>query len=199
MSRLLAITIGAVLAACSGAAEPGSGPSGPPSPSPPKDSTMFPTTLAWRRHALVTGGVSLDLVDGPPIAEGDAAGFHYVSQAHPPVQLDLWLGPDISLAWWRGRFGSRNAVIGPETSFAVCGRAARRQEVSVSDQRATGLVPGSGGLGHVEDATPAEVHVALGATTAAGTPFVVSWRVSSGQRDALRGDETHFLASLRCP
>jgi hypothetical protein len=149
-------------------------------------------------HTLATGGVSLDLVDGPAIAEGDAAGFHYVSQAHPPLQLDLWLGPGISLAWWRGRFGSRNAAIGPETRLAVCGRAGRRQEVSAPEQHATGLVPSGDALGHVEDITPAELHIAISGTTSSGTPFVVAWRVNAGQRDALRGDEAHFLGSLRC-
>ena len=50
---------------------------------------MSSNTLAWRSHSIAIGGVSLDLVDGQPILEGDAAGFHYVSQAHPPVQLDV--------------------------------------------------------------------------------------------------------------
>jgi hypothetical protein len=159
---------------------------------------MFPTKLVWRRHTLAVGGVSLDLVEGSTIAEGDAAGFHYVSQAHPPVQLDLWLGPDISLAWWRGRFGGRKALIGPEISFRVCGRPARRQEVSVLDQHATGLVPNGDQLGHIEQDTPSEVHIAITGATGAGVPFVVSWRVDAGEQDSFRGDESHFLESLHC-
>lgn len=159
---------------------------------------MSSTTLAWRSHSIAIGGVSLDLVDGQPILEGDAAGFHYVSQAHPPVQLDVWIGPNMSLAWWRGRFGSRDATIGPESVVTVCGRSARRQEVSVPEQHAVGLVPTDTGLGHVEAATPAELHVAIAGTAASGTPFVVSWRVEATQRDALRSDEAHFLASISC-
>ena len=159
---------------------------------------MSSNTLIWRSHSIAIGGVSLALVEGQPILEGDAAGFHYVSQAHPPVQLDVWIGPDMSLAWWRGRFGSRNAAIGPESVVTVCGRSARRQEVSVPEQNAAGLVPTETGLGHVEAATPAELHIAIAGTTVAGTSFAVSWRVEATRRDALRGDEAHLLASISC-
>lgn len=161
-------------------------------------STTAPTSLPWRRHAITVSGISLEVVDGPLVLEGDAADFHYISQAHGQVGLDVWLGKTITLAWWRGRFGARNAAIDSETAVAVCGRPALRQEARVPEQRATGAVLTDGGIGHLESTTPAEVHVAIEAAAADGTPFVVSWRIEASRREALRGDEARFFASIRC-
>jgi len=163
---------------------------------------MASQTLSWRSHTPTIAGaaadLSLDVVDGIPVGEGDIGSFHYVSQTRPPIQLDLWIGADISLAWWRGRFGSRSPTLGPESAITLCGRSAARQEVSVPAQQATGLMPGDAGLGHMHVSTPPEVHIALAGTTASRAPFVVAWRVAADHRDALRADEAHFLSSIRC-
>jgi hypothetical protein len=169
----------------------------------PQDSSMSSKTLRWRSHtptiAGAVAGVSLDVVDGSPLAEGDIGTFHYVSQTSPPIQIDLWIGPDISLAWWRGRFGSRNPTLGAETAVTVCDRTGTRQEVSVPAQQAIGIVSNEkGNLGHVTSAVAPEVHVALAGTTANSTPFVVAWRVSADQRNALHADELHFLGAIHC-
>lgn len=164
---------------------------------------MASKTLSWRSHTPTIAGaatdLSLDVIDGVPVGEGDIGSFHYVSQTRPPVRIDVWIGPDVSLAWWRGRFGSRSPTLGSESAVTLCGRSGRRQEVSVPAQQATGLVPGDdGAVGHLNAATPPEVYVAFAGTTANNAPFVVAWRVAADQRDALRADEAHFLSSIRC-
>lgn len=198
---LLAAALG-VAACCGGTRDPGT--AGPtPIPSIPQDSTMPSTTLRWRSHtptiAGAPAGISLDVVDGTSVSEGEIGSFHYVSQTSPPVQLDVWLGPDISLAWWRGRFGSRAPTMGAESTVSVCGRPGVRQEVSVPAQQATGVHrTADGSIGHMQSEMPPEVHVAIAGTTGSGTPFVVAWRVAGDRRAALRADEAHFLSSIRC-
>jgi hypothetical protein len=193
---LLAVALGAA-ACCSGARDHGT-----TGPSIPQDSKM-PSMTRWRSHtptiAGATAGLTFDVVDGAPLGEGDIGSFHYVSQTSAPIQLDVWLGPDISLAWWRGRFGSRAPILGAESAISVCGRPGMRQEVSVPAEQATGVQPtADGSIGHIHSETPPEVHVAIAATTASGTPFVVAWRIPADRREALRADEAHFLSSIRC-
>jgi hypothetical protein len=160
---------------------------------------MLRTTLAWRRHSIATGSLALELLEGPPIQESDVAGFHVVSQVRAPLQLDVWVGPSVSLAWWRERVGAPAAVFGPEAPTTVCGRAARRQEVAVPEQTAVGLFATDNGTESREQRAPALVHVAIAGTSVAGNqPFVVSWTVEAAHRDKLRGDEAHFLASMQC-
>ena len=164
---------------------------------------MASKTLSWHGHTPTIAGkaaeISFDVIDGVAVAEGDIGSFHYVSQTRAPVQIDVWIGPDMSLAWWRGRFGSRSPTLGPESAVTLCGRPATRQEVSVPAQQATGVVQAdSGEIGHLHSSTPPEVHVALAGTAASGTPFVVTWRVVAERRDSLRADEAHFLSSIRC-
>lgn len=157
------------------------------------------TTLTWRPHAVAGHGLSLDLPADAVVREADAAGFHNASLERPPITLSVWIGKDMSLAWWRGRFGGRQAAIGNEASATICGRTGAKQEVAVGEERATGFFPtGDGGIGHIYANTPAQVHVAVSTTTSAGVPFVASWVVAADQRDALRADEDHFLASIRC-
>lgn len=164
-----------------------------------QDATMSSKTLTWRSHTPTIAGISLDVVDGVPVGEGDIGSFHYVSQTSPSVQIDLWIGPDISLAWWRNRFGSRGATFGVESAVTVCGRSGLRQEVSVPAQQATGVQRTEGGnIGHLHSTTPSEVHIALAGFTANSAPFVVAWRIPAGRRDALRADEAHFFSSIRC-
>jgi hypothetical protein len=195
------IAVALVVATCRGEAVD-RGPVRVPTPIP-QDSSMPSTILRWRSHtptiAGAAAGVSLDVVDGVAVAEGDIGTFHYVSQTSSPIQVDLWIGPDISLAWWRGRFQSRNPTLGAETAVTLCGATGARQEVSVPAQEAIGLVADENGhIGHVGSSVPPEVHVALAGVSARKTPFVVAWRVAADQRDALRADELHFLSAIRC-
>ena len=158
----------------------------------------MPTT-SWRAHPIAALGLTIDLVDGPKITEGDGGGQHYVLQGHDAVVLAVRIGNDMTLAWWRSNFGERKLAFGAEASVTICGRAGRRQEVAVPTETATGLVPTDGGIGHIYSETPAHVHIAMSGLTSAGTPFVATWVVDAGRRDSLRIDEDHFFSSIRCP
>jgi len=156
------------------------------------------STLHWRPHPIAKLGLTIDVVDGTPIDERDAGPLHSLQQFHPKFQISALLGKDASLAWWRNRF-LPSAKIGPESAIQICGRAGHRQEVSAPADSATGgfATPD----GHIEErtsTTPGRVHVAIAGTTAAGLGFVVSWVVEADQRDAMRADEDHFLASISC-
>lgn len=159
-------------------------------------------THRWRTHSIEKLGISFDVVEGAEVREGQAGELAYLQQDlqhDKPVAIAMWSGKDTTLAWWRGRFGGRRAVLGPETVTTICGRPGARQEVSVPEERATGAFRGSDGrIGHIPHRVPPQVHVAVAGTTPTGTPFVVTWVVDAGQRDALRADEDHFLASIRC-
>jgi hypothetical protein len=163
--------------------------------STPQDSTM--ATLRWRSQPIAKLGLTIDVVDGTAVDERDAGAVHALQQFHPKFQLGVWLGKDASLAWWRNRFLPA-ATLGPETALQVCGRPAHRQEVSAPAVSATGSFPTAGGMEERATVTPARVHVAIAGATAAGLGFVVSWVVDADQRDAMRADEDHFIASITC-
>lgn len=156
------------------------------------------STLRWRPYSIAKLGLTIDVVEGATVDERDAGPLHVVQQFHPGFQLGTWLGPEVTLAWWRGRF-QPTAALGPESSIQVCGRPAHRQEVTTAADTATGgfTTPG-GGIAERTSQTPARVHVAVAGTTSAGIGFVVSWVVDRDMRDRLRGDEDHFLASIAC-
>jgi len=164
-----------------------------------QDSSMTPTTLRWRSRPIEGIAMSLAFIDdGAPPVHGDLPGIHNVSQLHGPVQLDLWVGHQATLAWWRGRFAGRDATVGAATPVEACGRSAQRQEVAVPAQQAVGLVPTDDGPAHVEDAAASEIHVAIAGISPDGQRFVASWRVERTQRAALRHDEQRYLASIQC-
>jgi hypothetical protein len=194
-----AIAVSFLIACGRGEATPGPSPTPTPTHSSAEDSAMPRTTLSWRSHTVAGHGLALDVPTDADVTEADAAGFHNVSLIRPTLELSVWIGKDMSLAWWRGRFGGRDATLGAEASATICGRPGARQEVTVAAEHASGLVPGQdGAIGHVEHDLPARIHVAVSGTTKAGVSFVASWIVEAPQRDALRADEDHFLASLRC-
>jgi hypothetical protein len=184
----------AVLAACTRGGDPPRSMQGPMT-STPQDSTM--ATLRWRPQPIATLGLTVDVVDGTAIDERDAGAVHALQQFHPRFQIGAWLGKDASLAWWRNRFLPA-AKVGPETPLQVCGRPAHRQEVSAPADSATGSFPTASGVQERTTRTPARVHVAIAGTTAAGLGFVVSWVVDADQRDTMRADEDHFIASITC-
>jgi hypothetical protein len=163
--------------------------------STPQDSTM--AALRWRPQPIAKLGLTIDVVDGTEINERDAGAIHTLQQFHPKFQLGAWLGKDASLAWWRNRFLTA-AKVGPETPLQACGRPAQRQEVSAPADSATGSFPTANEVQERTTRTPARVHVAIAGTTAAGLGFVVSWVVDADQRDAMRADEDHFIASITC-
>ena len=154
-------------------------------------------TLHWRSQPLAKLGLTIDVVDGTAVDERDAGAVHALQQFHPRFQLGAWLGKDASLAWWRNRFLPA-AKVGPETALQVCGRPAHRQEVTAPAESATGSFPTPSGIEERASTTLARVHVAIAGTTAAGLGFVVSWVVDADQRDAMRTDEDHFIASITC-
>lgn len=159
---------------------------------------MSRPTLTWRAHAVTGAALAFDLPADARVAEADADAFHNLAATRASLTISAWIGKDMSLAWWRGRFGGTGASLGAESAATICGRAGARQEVAVPARSATGLVPQAGGVRQVDERTPAQVQVAVSGTTRAGVPFVVAWIVDADQRDALRADEDHFFASLRC-
>jgi hypothetical protein len=183
-----------VLAACTRGGDPPQSMQAPV-PSTPQDSTM--ATLHWRPQPVAKLGLTIDVVDGVAVDERDAGAVHALQQFHLKFQLGAWLGKDASLAWWRNRFLPA-ANVGPETPLQVCGRPAHRQEVSAPADSATGSFPTASGMPERTTKTPARVHVAVAGTTAADLGFVVSWVVDADQRDAMRADEDHFIASITC-
>lgn len=157
------------------------------------------SSTSWRTRAIANHGVSIDLVDGVDAVEGDGGGQHYVIQRRDGVVAAIRIGDEMTLAWWRANFGERKLAFNSESAIRVCGREAKRQEVSLPAETATGIVPGKNDLiGHVQQNTPAQVHVAVSATTASGNPFVMTWVVTADRREALRADEDHFFGSVRC-
>jgi hypothetical protein len=166
-----------------------------------KDAPIMSTSnLSWRAYSITKLGITIDVVDGPDsLTEGGNGDLYYVIQNHGPIQLGIRGGKVVSLTWWRDNFGRRAVAFGPETAVTVCGRPARRQEASVPEERATGSFRGSDGkIGHMDHRVPPTIQVAIAGTTAAGVPFVAFWVVKPTQRAAMRADEDHFLASIRC-
>lgn len=157
------------------------------------------TATSWRARTIAQHGISFDLVDGVEAAEGEGGGQQFVIQRNDGAVAAVRIGTDMTLTWWRTNFGERKLAFSAESTVRVCGRDGKRQEVSVPAETATGIVPApTGGVGHIEKRTSAQVHVAVSATTSAGTPFVMTWVVPADRRDALRIDEDHFFGSVRC-
>jgi hypothetical protein len=155
-------------------------------------------SLRWRPQPVATVGLTIDVVDGTPIDEGNIGPLHSLLQFHPKLQIGVLVGKPSTLAGWRRRF-LPTATIGPEAPIKVCGRPGHRQEVRTAAESATGGFPTPDG--RIEErtiTTPARVHVAIAGATAAGVEFVVNWVVDADQRDAMRADEDHFLASITC-
>jgi hypothetical protein len=188
-----------LLVACSrGAGD--SGPTSNPTTLRNGDATTMTTSnVAWRARAIAAHGLTIDFVDGPEITEGDGEDQHFVVQRHDAVLAAVRIGTPMNLTWWRANFGERKLDFTSEMPVTVCGRPAVRQEVTVPAETATGLVPTpDGGIGHMYNQRPAEVHVAVAGTTTAGTPFVATWVVAADRRAPLRSEEDHFFASIRC-
>jgi hypothetical protein len=192
-TRVLAVML--VVSACSRADAPG--PAQGPSPTPaPRDSAA--PTLHWKPYPIAKFGLTIDVVDGTAVDESEVAAWHSVQQYHPKFHLGAFVGKDAGLASWRKAF-MPSAKRGPESAVLVCGRPGRRQEVTTAADSATGgfATPD----GHIEErtsTTPARVHVAIAGTTSTGIELVVNWVVDADQRDAMRADEDHFLASITC-
>lgn len=157
------------------------------------------TSTSWRARTIAEHGMTIDFVDGIEPAEGEGGGQHFVIQRRDGAVAALRIGADMTHVWWRTNFGERKIAFGAESVVRVCGRDGKRQEVAVPAETATGIVPASNGnIGHVEERTPATVHVAVSGSTASGTPFLLIWSVPADRRDALRADEDHFFGSVRC-
>jgi hypothetical protein len=166
-------------------------------PTPHREVVM--TATRWQPHTIAAHGLTIELVDAHPPASGGGPEQEFLVQRLETGVAALRIGPAITLAWWRASVGAA-LPFGPERAVTVCGRPGARQEVSAPADVATGLVPdpGGSGFGHIEQRTPARIHVAVAGTTARGTPFVATWTVDAERRDALRADEDHFFASIRC-
>jgi len=156
-------------------------------------------TLPWRPHAIDALAVELASIDGVAPSTGVAGEITYWQVEHDPVVVGAWAGPGQDLAGWRARLVNRAPRFGDPEAATVCGRPARRQEAAIAAERATGLIAGSGTVaGHLEHRVPAQVQVALATTLADGRPLLIVWVVRADARDPLRGDEAHFLSSIRC-
>lgn len=156
--------------------------------------------LRWRRHTVAPIGIEIDALDGPVIAEGSEPGFRYFVQSLAPVQIAARTGKGQDLASWRRIYGApRRATFGDEAPATLCGLAARRQEVMVEAEPASGGFAGDAGRVVERDATdPPTVHVALAAMWR-GEPLLVVWSIERDQRARYSDDEAHFFASVRCP
>jgi hypothetical protein len=161
---------------------------------------MSAPTMKWRPHAIEALGLELQVVDGPPLAEGTADGRTWLVQTSGPAQLAVRSAPGLDLEAWRALHGPpRRASFGVVAQTSVCGREALRQEVTVEEEPpAVGSYPGEGGgIGHFEASFPRSVHVAV-AVELDGVPVIAVWSVDAERRDTLRGDEAHFFSSLSC-
>lgn len=193
-----ALCIVAALAACGRAGDQNVVTSAP-TPQHVRDaSNMSSSKTLWQPRSVAAHGITVEFVDGSPVSEGDASEQHFVLQRSEGVLAAVRIGAAMTLAWWRTNFGERRLAFSPESATTLCGRPAVRQEVTVPAETATGLVPSPSGIGHFEQRTPAEVHVAVAGATAKGTAFVATWVVAESERAARRNDEDHFFASIRC-
>jgi len=160
---------------------------------------MVTATLPWTTTAVAALDLELAVMSDVTPTEGVAGELVYFHAAHGPVTIDVWSGPGQDLAGWRARLVNRKPRHGPETASTLCGRPALRQESAAAEETATGSYRApSGDIGHLAHRVPPQVHVALAGTTTSGAPLLVVWSVAADARDALRGDEAHFFAALRC-
>lgn len=199
MTRFLMVV--ALVAACNHTTgdTPSPKPTTAPSDAPhPTHSDAPMSTRTWQPHTLANLGLTVSVLDGVAVDERDLGDIHAVTQHAPSLDVLVYAGKTMSLAWWRNRF-QPTAKLGPETAVQVCGRPGHRQEVTAAADSATGVF-GKQGSGVIERTvtTPARVHVAIDGTTSAGVGFVVSWVVDADQRDAMRADEDRFLTSITC-
>jgi len=194
MKRWLATLAPALALAC--AAMPQS--SGQ-TPAPNKDAPMGNSTLQWQLHPSELLGLSLDLPAGAKAEEGGAGELKYLLAGTGDVRVGAWIGPGQDLSAWRARLVNREPRMTIESVATLCGRPAQRQEAALSPERATGAKRDSAGsLQQLEHRVPAQVEVAVAGSLPNGTPLLVAWTVVSDRRDAHRGDEEHFIASIRC-
>jgi|GEM_PF-2823739 len=157
--------------------------------------------LPWAAHTIDELKLSLDVfADKSQLVRTQGDGFVTFIHSHDPARIVVWAGAGQTLPKWRERLSSRGKVtLDAETTVQVCGAPAHEQVARVPKApSATGLVTsGDGSVGHITQAFPATVHVAVGFSVA-GKPVVMSWIIPADKRDAYAGDEARFFASVHC-
>jgi hypothetical protein len=112
------------------------------------------------------------------------------------VRVGIRWGAGEDLASWRaGVLGNRGATAGREEETTVCGRAARRVEVTTPGGDAVDVTHDDGR--HERLASPAETLVGVGFQHR-DLPVVAYFVVATARRAALAGDESYFFAAIAC-
>lgn len=183
---------------------------------------LDPTELRWGMHPISELGVKVPVLGGIEVKTGEMGESKYVRQIQKPLMTAVWYGYGRSLEAWRGGYaGNTAATFGPEESITSCGKAAKRQELSMAAtqvairrpaamQLNSGIAgPGvgttSGEVTHaaVEDKpvirdNPARTQVAI-ELTLKETPVVITWTIETDKREAFAAAEKHYFHSLCSP
>jgi hypothetical protein len=149
--------------------------------------TWKPTTLAPGLDASVPEGGTYSATGTPE--------HGWMVSGKPPVLVGVWWGTGEDLARWRGGFQPEESpAFGKERTTSVCGRPARRLEVTTSGRAPDHVaVPGGAAL----EEHPAETAIAV-ELEHGGAPVLAYYVIATAERRRYAADEAHFFASIRC-
>jgi len=150
--------------------------------------------LTWKPTTLAPGLVA-SVPDGGTYTTSGTPDHGWMVSGKPPILVGVWYGPGEDLARWRAGFQPEDSPsFGKERTTTICGRSARRLEVTTSarapDQVA---VPG----GDTLQSHPARTSIAV-ELSHAGAPVLAYYSVDTDQRRAYAADEAHFFSSISC-
>jgi len=153
-----------------------------------------PTQLEWRSTALAPA-LEVDILGGnTSVYQAGGPDDGTLIAGDSPVRIGIEWGPTATLATWTaGAVKILGAVVGTETSGTICGRPARRLEVTIPGHTAHF----SGPNGEGDSVTPTELMIAH-AFQVGSLPVVAFYIVSAEERDRFANDEMHFLTSIKC-
>ncbi len=152
------------------------------------------TLMKWQSRE-VRPGLTVDIpADAPPAVFGGADAGNFIA-GDELIHVGIFWGPGEDLSLWRANMAKvQGRTFGAETSGTVCGRPARRMEVTVPGHSAH-FSGGTSGEGY--SVTPTKVLVFF-AFELGATPVVVYFSAPSDERERYLADELHFLTSIKC-
>jgi hypothetical protein len=153
------------------------------------------TTLSWTTYTPAPG-LTVAILDGEPTASGGDGRAGSVITGHRPVRVGVRWGAGEDLESWRaGILANAGAVAGTESDAVVCGRPARKVEVTTPPGEAIDVTYADGR--HGREPRPGETYVAV-AFRHGELPIVAYYIIETSRRAALAGDEGHFFGSISC-
>jgi hypothetical protein len=171
----------------------------PTGPEPPAAAPAppMPETAEWHAHRIDDAGITLDLLEDPPLSGGPiAGGGAYLGQRLEPMRLYVAWGRDVE-ADHRATTGRVAGAEQKVSDVTVCGRPTRLVHTRIPGVLEPGRGPADGNPVRVGEEPPRDRIELLFET--GGVPVRIMYEVDSRYRELHLGDEERFLGSIRCP